>query len=262
MQAMPASMNAADPFSLNGHCAVVTGGTRGIGRAISLQFARAGAKVLAVYVRNVEAAEAFQAEIAEQNLAIQACRADLVTDDGLAKMQAAVAALGSPLTTLVHCAATGVHRRIEEATVRHWDWTFDLNVKAVFAMTQRLLPNFAPHACILVLSSIGAVRAVPDYGVVGASKGALEALMRQLAFELGGRGIRVNALAPGIVLTEAWQVLPEAERRIAAATARTPLNRLVSVKEVALAAQFLCSTAASGISGHTLVADCGFAVTE
>lgn len=110
---------------------------------------------------------------------------------------------------------------------------------------------------MVAISSIGAQRALPYYSLVGASKGALESLARHLAVELAPRGIRVNILAPGTVATEVWKVIPEAEVRIATAIDRTPIRRLVTTDEVALAALFLCSQASMGIIGQTLVVDGG-----
>jgi enoyl-[acyl-carrier protein] reductase III len=141
--------------------------------------------------------------------------------------------------------------------LRHFDWTFALNVRAFFDLVQHLLPRLENGASIVGVSSEGAVRAIPHYTLVGATKGALESLVRHLAAELGPRGIRVNALSPGTVLTDAWNVLPDREQRLAEAKRRSPLGRLVTLEEVAAAALFLCSAAAAGVNGHTLVVDGG-----
>ena len=110
---------------------------------------------------------------------------------------------------------------------------------------------------MVAVSSWGALRFQPSYATVGSSKGALEALARHLAVELAPRGIRVNILRAGAVLTDAWKVLPDAENRLAEAIRRTPAGRLVTAEEVAYGAQFLFSDAASGIIGQTLVIDGG-----
>jgi enoyl-[acyl-carrier protein] reductase III len=158
---------------------------------------------------------------------------------------------------LVHCAATGVHKPFEELTIRHFDWTFSLNVRALFDLVHRLLPRFESSASILGISSEGAVRAISHYTLVGSTKGALEAMLRHWAVELAPRGIRVNLLAPGTVMTDAWKVLPNSEQRLAEAAKRSALKRLCTLEEVAQAAQFLCSDAASGIVGQTVVVDGG-----
>ncbi len=247
-----------DPFSLAGKRMLVTGGTRGIGRAISLQMARAGATVLANYVRNDATAESLLDAAHGEGLDIQTCRADLTSKKGLDTLDAALGP--PPLSGLIHCAATGVHRPLDALTVRHLDWTFALNVRAFFELVLLLLPRLRDGASVLAVSSEGATRAVPFYTVVGSSKGALEAMARHLAVELAPRGIRVNILAPGSILTEAWDAFPDKEARLKNAQARAPRGRLTTPDEVAQVAQFLCSDAASGIVGQTVVVDGGSGV--
>jgi enoyl-[acyl-carrier protein] reductase III len=244
-------------FSLEGRNLLVTGGTRGIGRAVSLQLAHAGATVIANYVRGQKAADTLQAEAQRENLHVSVCRADLTLANGLATVEDAVAGLSGGLHGFVHCAATGIHKPFDELTLRHYDWTFALNVRAFFDLVRRLLPRFASDASIVAVSSQGALRVVPEYSIVGASKGALEALARHLAVELAPRGIRVNIVAPGAVATEAWDALPNAQDRLAELTKRTPGGQLVTPEDVAGAVQFLCSDAARGIIGHTMVVDGG-----
>jgi enoyl-[acyl-carrier protein] reductase III len=141
--------------------------------------------------------------------------------------------------------------------MRHWDWTFALNARAFFELLQCLVPRMLAGSSIVAVSSEGAVRAVHQYTLVGASKGALESLARHVAAELGTRGIRVNVLSPGSVPTDTWKVLPDSERRLTEAARRSMLGRLTTLEEVAWAAQFLCSDAAGGVAGHTLVVDGG-----
>lgn len=247
----------SDPFGLVGKNILVTGGTRGIGRAVSLRFAQAGARVLASYVRDAPAADHLRQEAQAARLELDTFRGDLTGEKGITGLVEEVRARFAPLSALVHCAATGVHRPLEQLTLRHFDWTFALNVRALFDLTQRLLPLFAPKASIVGVSSEGARHAVPQYTLVGSSKGALEAMLRHLAAELAPRGIRVNILAPGSIATDAWKAMPDAQQRLASEAARTPLQRLCTPEEVAHAAQFLCSDAASGLIGHTLVVDGG-----
>jgi enoyl-[acyl-carrier protein] reductase III len=243
-----------NPFELRGTF-VVTGGTRGIGRAISQRFARSGARIIANYVRNEKAALELQSSATQEGLQITLCRADLTTADGLARIEAHLRETGTPLAGLVHCAATGTHRAVDALTGRHLDWTFALNVRALFELVTRLSTQFDRQSCILGISSLGATHALPHYTAVGASKGALEALIRHLAVELAPRGIRANVLTPGAVATEAWQAIPDAERRLAEAARRSPTGRLVTLEELALCAQFLCSAAASGVNGQALIVD-------
>ena len=161
------------------------------------------------------------------------------------------------LNGFVYCAATGVHRTVNELTTRHFDWVFSLNVRAFFDLVKILIPKFAKGTSIVVLSSMDAVRAVPAYTLIGASKGALESLSKHLAVELAPKGIRVNILSPGSVLTDTWDAMPDREKRISETIQRTPIERLVTLDEIALAAQYLCSDASTGIVGHTLVVNGG-----
>jgi len=250
---------ANSPFELRGTF-VVTGGTRGIGRAISERFARGGARVIANYVRNEKAAQELQASAAQEDLPITLCRADLTTAEGLTRIETHLRQSGTTLGGIVHCAATGTHRTVESLTGRHLDWTFALNVRALHELVARLLSQFDHPSCILAVSSLGATRALPQYTAIGASKGALEALIRHLAIELAPRGIRANALTPGAVATEAWRAIPEGEARLAAAAQRSPNGRLVTAEELAFCAQFLCSPAAGGVNGQSLIVDGGAAI--
>jgi NAD(P)-dependent dehydrogenase (short-subunit alcohol dehydrogenase family) len=239
-------------FSLTDRRILVPGGTRGIGRAISIHFARAGASVVAGYVRDDAAAASLAEEGANERHPIELCRADLTTDAGLARM---VDAAGKPLSALVYCAATGIHRPVADLTLRHWDFTFALNLRAFFALVTGVLPLLAEGSTIVGVSSQGAMQALPAYGLVAATKAGLESLCRQLAVELAPRGIRVNVLSPGNVLTSAWDAFPDKDARLAEAIRRSPQQRLTNVDEVANAAQFLCCDASAGINGHTLVVD-------
>jgi len=251
------SASGDDLFSLDNKTILITGGTRGIGRAISLRFARAGAAVIANYLRNEQAAENLKQVATHEGLAITLCRADLTNERGLEQLDRALQECGPRLSGLVHCAATGVHRPIEELTDRHFDWTFNLNVRAFFKLIQLLMARFSTGSSIVAVSSWGALRVLPCYSLVGSSKGALEAFARHLAVELAPRGIRVNILTAGAVLTDAWKAMPNGEARIAETIRRTPAGRLATVEEIAYGAQFLCSDAAAGVIGQTLILDNG-----
>jgi enoyl-[acyl-carrier protein] reductase III len=246
-----------EPFGLQGMCVLVTGGTRGIGRAISLRCARAGAQVVANYARNDESAETLRAQAQGEGLQLDVLRADLTLPKGLASVKERMAQAQGQIISVVHCAATGVHRPFDQLTARHWDWTMALNVRAFFELVQGLLPLLTDGSAIVPVSSAGAVRAVPAYTTVGSSKAALESLARHMASEFAPRGVRVNVLSPGSVETDAWDAFPDKEQRLVEAVRRSPLGRLVTAEEVAIAAQFLCSPASRGMVGHTLVMDGG-----
>lgn len=247
-------MNA---FSMQDRTVLVVGGTRGIGRAIALQLARSGAIVIANFVRDAAAAQALAAAASSEGLKLTVLKADVTSEKGRAALNECIAGRSATLNSLVFAAATGVHRPFEQLSERHFDFTFALNVKAFLTLAQLLAPYMPAGSTMVALSSEGAANAVQQYHLVGASKAALESLARHLASELAGRGIRVNILAPGAVATDVWNVLPDAEQRLARAAARSPRGRLNTLEEVALAAQFLVSDASAGLIGHTLIADGG-----
>ena len=236
---------------------LITGGTRGLGRAISCQLARAGARVVANYARNQKAAEELKALADREQWHLELCRADLMNPDAFKLLEAAIERTALPLQGIIHCAATGTFRSIADLTWRHVDWTMTVNVKAFLELVRLFLPRLASGASVIAVSSLGGTRALPDYTAVGTSKGALESLARHMALELAPRGIRVNILAAGAIATDAWKAIPNGEARLAEAACRTPLGRLVTVEEVACAAQFLCSPASRGMIGQTLIVDGG-----
>ena len=141
-----------DLFSLRDKTILITGGTRGIGRAISLRFARAGARVVANYLRNEQAVEQMRSIATEEKLAISFCRADLTTERGLEHIDRSLQEGGSHLSGLVHCAATGIHRPLEELTERHFDWTFNLNVRAFFNLVKLLEMRFSSGSSIVAVA--------------------------------------------------------------------------------------------------------------
>jgi enoyl-[acyl-carrier protein] reductase III len=244
-------------FSVRGRNALVVGGTRGIGRAIAWRLGSGGAHVWANYVRAQAPADELLQDAQQAGIALDVVRADVTNPKGIDTLVDVLGRSGEPVSILVFAAATGVHKSLEQLTTRHFDWTFSLNVRAFFELVQRFSPVMPSGSSIVAVSSEGATRAVPHYSLVGASKGALESLARHMAAELASKGIRVNILSPGTVLTDAWKVLPDAEARLAEGARRSLLGRLNTLEEVGWAAQFLCSDAASGLVGHTLVVDGG-----
>lgn len=241
---------------------IVTGGTRGIGRAIALHAARSGAKVTAVYMRNDAQAAQLVDTAQSEGLSLVVLRADLTSPKGMEAVVACTSNVEDHVLSIVHCAATGVHRDALELTTRHWDWTQALNVRAFFELMRSVGNRLSVGSSVIALSSAGAVRVVPGYAAVGSSKGALESLARHLAVEWAPRGVRVNILSPGSVMTDAWDAFPDKDARLAETIARTPMGRLVTLDEVARVAQFLLSPAAEGIVGQTIVVDGGARVVD
>jgi enoyl-[acyl-carrier protein] reductase III len=243
-------------MTLQGASVLVTGGSRGIGRAIALRFAELGARTVAIgYLRNDRAAE----ETAE---ALRSAGAEPVLVRGnVASERVAreVAELG-PLDVLVHSAATGVIRPALETEDKHFDWTLGANARAFLSLARAAAPSMPSGSSIVAVSSLGSSRVLENYVLVGTSKAALEALVRYLAVELAPLGIRVNAVSSGLVETEALEHFPNREQMLEWSRKRTPAGRLVEPEDVAGAVAFLCSRDADMVRGHTLVLDGGFSL--
>ncbi len=251
-----------DLFSVLDKRILITGGTRGIGKALSLHFARQGAHVCSIYVRDQEAASRLENIAVSESLPLTILRADISIPKGVETIIERQKQKEATLDAFIHCAATGVHKPIEALTLRHFDFTYAVNVRAFFELSRRLLPFFSSRASIVALSSAGAERAVDEYALTGSSKGALESMARHMAAEMISRGIRVNILSPGTTLTDAWKVLPHSEERLMKAAAQSPKGRLTDLDEIAAAAHFLCSDASKGVVGHTLIVDNGCRIME
>jgi len=235
---------------------LVTGGSRGIGKAIALRFARDGAETVAIgYLRNDSAAEAAAEEIRAAGAEPVLVRGNVSSHRVLDEVRA----LG-PLDVLVHNAATGVIRPALEVEDKHWDWTLNANAKALLTLTQAAAPQMPDGGSIVALSSLGSTRTLENYVLVGTSKAALEAIVRYLAVELAPRGIRVNAVSGGVVDTGALDHFPNREEMLEAARSRTPAGRMVSPDDLAGAVAFLCGPDAAMIRGQTIVVDGGFSL--
>jgi enoyl-[acyl-carrier protein] reductase III len=242
--------------SFEGASIFVTGGSRGIGKSIALRFAELGASRVAIgYLRNDTAAEAAAEELRAAGAEPVLVRGNVSSD----RVAREVAELGA-LDALVHNAATGVIRPALDAEKKHWDWTLDANAHALLALAQAAVPQMQAGASIVGMSSLGSVRVLDNYVLVGTSKAALESLVRYLAVELAPRGIRVNAVSAGVVDTAALEHFPNREEMLRMARERTPAGRMVEPADVADAVVWLCSPAAEMVRGHTLVVDGGYSL--
>ena len=232
----------------------VSGGSRGIGKAIALRFARDGARRVAFgYLRNDRAAEETAEELRALGTEPVLVRGNITSQRVLEE----VTALG-PLDAVVHNAATGVIRPALETQDKHWDWTMNANARASCSSARAAAPQMPAGSSIVAISSLGAQRVLDNYILVGTSKAALESLVRYLAVELAPE-IRVNAVSGGVVETGALEHFPNRETMLAAGTGN-PVGRLVTPEDIAGAVAFLCGPDADMVRGQTLVVDGGFSL--
>jgi 3-oxoacyl-[acyl-carrier protein] reductase len=243
--------------TLSGKTALVTGASRGIGRASALALARLGAQVLIHYGRAADEAEAVAKEIRDAGGRAQTVAADLAAPDGAHVLAGQVRAIvGDRLDILVANAGIAKAATIEETTVTDFDNLFAVNVRAPFFLVQQLLPILGTGASIVLLSSLAAHASVGNLSAYAATKGAIDTLVKHFASALGSRGIRVNAVAPGVVETDMSNFARTDAGRDFTLNMQA-LKRVAQPDDIGDAVAFLASPNARWITGDTLRVDGG-----
>ncbi|HEU0131110.1 MAG TPA: SDR family oxidoreductase [Mycobacteriales bacterium] len=230
--------------------ALVTGGSGDIGRAVSLRLAREGYDVALTTFRNVEAAEEVAAKVRAEGREATVLRSHL----GRPGAAEALAEEVGGCDVVVSNAASGVLRPVAQLDERAFDWSMGVNARPLLTLVTRLRPRAA-----VAMTSPGSTRVLPAYAAVGASKAALEALVRYLAVELAP-STRVNAVSAGVVDTRALTHFPDREAMLRSALDRTPMRRLVTPEDVAGTVAWLVSAEAAMVTGQTLVLDGGWSL--
>jgi enoyl-[acyl-carrier protein] reductase III len=246
---------------LSGKVALVTGAARGIGRATALKLASAGCDLIANYYSSHEETETLCEEIRAMGRQALALQGSVGLPESVAEMFEEIRKHHRRLDIVVSNAASGVLKPVTEMKLKHWRWCMETNALALTLLVREAAPMMTDGGRIIAMSSLGAYRAIPNYGFIGASKAALEALARSLAQELGPRGIRVNVVNAGVVDTDALGYFPNREQLLAEYAARTPAGPVLTPADVAGAVYLLCLPEANMINGHTLFVDGGFAVS-
>jgi enoyl-[acyl-carrier protein] reductase III len=248
--------------TLDGRLALITGGSRGIGRTIAVDLARRGADVAFSYLRNEEAAQETTALVKAEGRRAYAVRSRIDSADRCAALvDEAAAALGG-LDLLVSNAASGVIRPAMDVTEKHWDWTLNTNARAIVFLAQAAVPHMTARGggAIIGMSSLGSFRVIDNYTLVGVSKAALEAAIRYLGVELAPLGIRVNGVSGAVVETGALEHFPNRDEMLSSGRERTPAGRMLEPQDLANAVAWLASTESSMVIGQTLIVDGGFSL--
>ena len=250
-------MDASQQKPFAGKVALVTGGSRGIGRAIGLELAQRGADVCFNYLRNHRAAREAEDELQRLGVNAMRYRANLADDDAIDGFVDAVAHQFGKIDILVNNAASGVMRSSLELSGKHWDWTQAINAKAPWLLAARASKHMPHGSKIINLSSPGSNRVLPQYFPVGVSKAALEAVTRYMAIDLGAKGISVNAVSASFVETDALDAFPDDLGIKDVALRPTPAGRTVTPQDVARVVVLLCSSDAEMVRGQVIVVDGG-----
>ena len=243
--------------NLSGKIALVTGGSRGIGKSIASELGRRGATVIINYLKNHEAAKTTVEELKLQGIKTTRIKAHVGEEAAMDSLVSKIEKQFGQLDILVNNAASGVMRPTTELSVKHWDWTMNINARGPWMLSvaaSRLMPD---GGRIINISSPGSTWVLPAYFAVGVSKAAIEAVTRYLAVELGPKGIAVNTVSPGFVMTEALNAFPDQLGIRDIASRPTPAGRTITPEDVSNVVAMLCSSDAEMIRGQVIVVDGG-----
>ncbi|MDA1296931.1 MAG: SDR family oxidoreductase [Chloroflexi bacterium] len=240
-----------------GQVALVTGGSRGIGRAIAVELAKRGASVAFNYLKNHEAARQAEEEISATGAECLRLRAHVGDEEAVEALVRQVHERFGRLDIVVNNAASGVMRLSTELSPKHWDWTMDINARGPWLVTREAAKIMGAGSRVINISSPGSKMVLPSYFAVGVSKAALEAVTRYMAVELAGQGISVNGVSAGYIQTDALDAFPDELGVKELAQRPTPAGRPVQPQDVANVVAMLCGPDAAMIRGQIITVDGG-----
>ncbi|WP_338451242.1 enoyl-[acyl-carrier-protein] reductase FabL [Niallia oryzisoli] len=240
--------------------ALVTGSSRGIGKATAIRLAKEGYDLVINYARSKSGALETAAEIEALGRKALVVKANVGDVDKIKQLFETIKNEYGRLDVFVNNAASGVQRPLMELEESHWDWTMNINSKALLFCAQEAAKLMDQGGKIVSISSLGSIRYLKNYTVVGVSKAALEALTRYLAVELAEKNIIVNAVSGGAVDTEALKHFPNREELLNEAKEKTPAGRMVEIDDMVNAIMFLLSDQSSMIRGQTIIVDGGISL--
>lgn len=240
--------------------ALITGGARGIGRATALKLAEAGCDIAIVYYNSSDEASLLVEEITRLGRKAVAIQANIADHSSVKEMFSQFKDYFTRLDFLISNAASGVLKPAMTMSTKHWRWCMETNALALNHLVSEGRALMAPGSRVVALSSLGAQRAIPNYAFIGASKAALEALVRSLSLELAEAGISVNTVSAGVVDTDALKHFPNREQLLDEYQAHSLAAKPLTPQDVANAIYLLCLPEAEMIKGHTLFVDAGYSI--
>lgn len=240
--------------------ALITGGARGIGRATALKLARSGCDVAIVYFNSSDEASALVTEIEDMGRRAIAIQANVAEQASVKELFAHYRQVFDRLDFLISNAASGVLKPALSMSTKHWRWCMETNALALNHLVTEAKSLMPRGSRVIALSSLGASRAIPNYAFIGASKAALEALVRSLSLELAEFDISVNTVSAGVVDTDALKYFPNREQLLNEYQAHALASRPLLPEDVADTVYLLCLPEAQMIRGHTLFVDAGYSV--
>jgi len=241
--------------------ALVTGGTRGIGRAVSLQLAREGyRKIFANYLQNDPEAERTAKTINDLGAECILVKANLADLDQIDNIFIQILTENLPIHAIVHCAALNSFKPLSQIKPNQWDLTMNINSRSFLYLVQQCLTRIPAGGSIVALSSLGSRKVVSNYGALGPAKAAMESIVRYLAVELADKGINVNAVCGGIINTTSIEKFPNYQSWLDNMIKKTPSGRIGQPKDIANAVAFLCRKESRFITGQILIVDGGLSL--
>lgn len=248
-------------MSYAGKVAVITGGSRGIGRDIILKLAAQKCNVVINYLRNEEAAQEVKALAEKHGVQALVIQGNVGEPDEIKNLFAKTKEVFPKIDFFIHNAALGAFKPVMSLRENQWDMSLNINTKAMLLCTQEAVKLMEGRkGKIVTISSLGSRTYIPDYGAIGISKAALECLVRYLAVELAPKGINVNCVSGGPIQTDALAMFPKYDRMKEECIKRTPMARLGQPDDLAKVVMFLLSDQSDWIVGQTLIADGGLSL--
>ncbi len=245
-------------LEFSGTVALITGGARGIGKATALKLAKSGSDVAIVYYNSSDEAEQLAEEIRAMGRQVVVLQANVADHQSVKEMFQQFREHFDHLNFLISNAASGVLKPALSMSTKHWRWCMETNALALNHLVSEGRDLMSKGGRVIALSSLGAERAIPNYAFIGASKAALEALVRSLSIEMAVQGVTVNTVSAGVVDTDALKHFPNREQLLDEYQAHALSDRPLLPADVADAVYLLCRPEAQMINAHTLFVDAGY----